>query len=207
MVLKKPKTLLASQESVEECKRRLDKVEARGLEFLFLDRSDEATRLLGNFVFDHAPVPPSAQDNSFSNWLLVSALCVTVMAGGLLFRSLETSLADLGKRVAAQEARAFAPTAPAVAMDTAIPNIAHIPDIFLDLDQRCWLQITDGGGKVLMADFVPAGRREAAPGAKLPITVRDGCPGHVAFTVDGRAVDPPREPGHAENKVEVVVLP
>jgi hypothetical protein len=100
--------------------------------------------------------------------------------------------------------RAVLTTDPATPITVTPP--AHTTDIFLDLDQPCWLRVTDGDGKVLSADFVPAGRREAAPGAKMPLTIRDGCPGHIAFTVDGQPVDPPREPGHAQNRVEVVTL-
>jgi hypothetical protein len=194
------------------------------LEELFLDRSDEATRLLGNFVYDHAPVPPALPDRSFANWLLTAALCVTVVAGGLVFMALENRVADLRKELVALEqditkldARAAAPLSGDLTGNQAVLTIdpmapitvtppAHATDIFLDIDQKCWLQVTDGDGKVLSADFVPAGRREAAPGAKMPLTIRDGCPGHVAFTVDGAPVDPPREPGHDPAKVEVVVL-
>jgi hypothetical protein len=93
-----------------------------------------------------------------------------------------------------------------VASTTITTAHTSAPDIYLDFDQRCWVSITNGAGKQMFAGYAPAGRSLVQGKVARPITVRDGCPGHVAFTVDGKAVDPPREPGHAENRVEVVTL-
>lgn len=207
--------------TLQKLKEQVDRMDAEPmltLEQLFLDRSDEATGLLERFVSDQLPDPP---DHTLQHWIPFAGCCVLIVVLGVLMgvrldqveqragklqtelAALEQDTTKLGARVMARETVGV----PIVEGGTA-PSfvVTRTTDIVLDLDQPCWLRVTDGDGKVLSAGFVPAGRSEAAPGAKMPLTIRDGCPGHVAFTVDGQPVDPPREPGHAQNRVEVVTL-
>jgi len=196
---------------------RLERAPKPTFQELFLDRSSEADALLDGYVKDRIPAPP---DLSGWKWLgfvgpLFSFVLFALCVSGFMRDEARTD--ELARRLGKLEKPAPAfinpeGTAPAgrTGEEYVQPGVktltVHTADIFLDLDERCWLKVTDGDGRVLSAGFVPPGRREVAPGAKLPLTVRDGCPGHVSFTVDGVTANPPREPGHAENKVEVVTL-
>jgi hypothetical protein len=187
------------------------------LEELFLDRSAEATRLLGDFVYDHAPVPPAPPDRSLQNWLSMVVI-VGLVLGVVLVESyqrqrtdkLQAELTALEQDVTKLDARAVTPPSSGTASWTSGNLVAApiaVQPTYLDLDQRCWVKVSDADGLVTFEGYAPPGRLLADYGAlKRPVTIRDGCPGHVAFTVDGAPVDPPREPGHDPAKVEVVVL-
>jgi uncharacterized protein DUF4115 len=224
----KKKVVTPLQRALGELLQRVEDLERKPqpavptFQELFLDRSTEADALLDGYVKDRIPAP---SDLSGWKWLgfvgplfsfVLFALCVSgFMRDEARTDELARRLGKLEKPVTDGRAEWLGPlagTAPAgrTGEEYVQPGVktltVHTADIFLDLDERCWLKVTDGDGRVLSAGFVPPGRREVAPGAKLPLTVRDGCPGHVSFTVDGVTANPPREPGHAENKVEVVTL-
>jgi hypothetical protein len=81
-----------------------------------------------------------------------------------------------------------------------VPTIRIVPAV------DCWITVTDATGRIQFDNLVRSRVEVQMVTAPRPLEVRSGCPGQLAYEVDGAKVSPANRSKKPE-KSEVVSLP